>query len=150
MSLELSKSLEAAKMPYWVTCRKKLPERKLPNQLLTDIACLRLMWIILSAVAVEYTNCFQQRVSRYDTKQSDREVPVMLGFWGMRSTLSLPPLPDPLSPGVVVPDRVLSMGQIELNSVLMLIWSFWNRTVLTFKLLTYAKLICLKSNCFVS
>ena len=26
----------------------------------------------------------------YDTKQSDREVPVMLELWGMRNTSSLP------------------------------------------------------------
>ena len=46
----------------------------------------------------------------------------MLEFWGMWSTPSLPLLPGPLWPGVVVPDRVLSMGQIELNCVLMLRW----------------------------
>ena len=46
----------------------------------------------------------------YDTKQSDGEVPVMLELWGMRGTLSLPSLPDPLWPGVVAPDRTLSMG----------------------------------------
>ena len=34
----------------------------------------------------------------------------------MPSTLSLPSLPGPLWPGVVAPDRVLSMGQIELNA----------------------------------
>ena len=32
----------------------------------------------------------------YDTKQSDGEVPVMLGLWGIRSTPSLPLLPGPL------------------------------------------------------
>ena len=31
--------------------------------------------------------------------------------------------------GVVIPDRLLSMGQIELNPVLMLNWIVWNRTV---------------------
>ena len=31
----------------------------------------------------------------------------------MSSTLLLPLLQGPLSPGVVAPDRVLSMGQIE-------------------------------------
>ena len=46
----------------------------------------------------------------YDIKQSDDEVPVMLGLWGMRSTPSLPLLPGPLWPGKVVPDRPLSMG----------------------------------------
>ena len=66
----------------------------------------------------------------YDTKQSDGEVPIML--WGMQSTFSLPSLPAPLWPRVVTPDKVLSMDQIELNCVLMLNWSAWNRTVLTF------------------
>ena len=44
----------------------------------------------------------------------------MLELWGMQSISSLPSLPGPLWPGVVAPDRVLSMGQIELNCVLML------------------------------
>ena len=43
----------------------------------------------------------------------------MLELWGVYSTLSLPSLPDSLWPGVAAPDRVLSMGKIELNSVLM-------------------------------
>ena len=42
----------------------------------------------------------------------------MLELWGMQTTSSLPSLPSPLSPGVVVPERVLSMDQIELNCVL--------------------------------
>ena len=46
----------------------------------------------------------------YDTKQSNGEVPVMLELWGIRSTPSLPLLPGPLWPGVVAPDRALSMG----------------------------------------
>ena len=41
----------------------------------------------------------------------------MLELWGMRNIPSLPSLPGPLRPGVVAPDRVLSMGQIELNYV---------------------------------
>ena len=45
-----------------------------------------------------------------DTKQSDGEVPVMLGLWGMQSTPSLPLLPGSLWPGMVAPDRALSMG----------------------------------------
>ena len=44
----------------------------------------------------------------------------MLELWGMRNTSSLPSLPGPLRPGVVTPDRVLSLGQIEVNGVLML------------------------------
>ena len=54
---------------------------------------------------------------RYDTRQSDGEVPVMLELWGMRSIASLLLLPGPLWPGVVAPDRVLPMGRIELNGV---------------------------------
>ena len=68
----------------------------------------------------------------YDTKQSDGEVPVMLEFWGIQRTPSLPSFLGPLLLEVVVPDRVLSMSQIRLNCVLMLNWIVWNRTVLTF------------------
>ena len=46
----------------------------------------------------------------YDAKQSDGEVPVMLWLWKMWTTPSLPLLPGPLWPGVVAPDRALSMG----------------------------------------
>ena len=71
-----------------------------------------------SAGAVEYTDCFSaegvrpppKECPRYDTKQSDGEVPVMLGLWGMQSTPSLPLLPGPFWSGMVAPDRVLSMG----------------------------------------
>ena len=45
---------------------------------------------------------------------------------------------------VEAPDRALSIGRIELNCVFMLNWIVWNRTVLIFKLHTYAKLNCLK------
>ena len=44
----------------------------------------------------------------------------MLELWRIRSTPSLPSLPGPLWLGVVAPVRVLSMGQIELNCILML------------------------------
>ena len=46
----------------------------------------------------------------YDTKLSDGEVPAVLDLWGIQSTPSLPLLPGPLWPGVVAPDRALSMG----------------------------------------
>ena len=92
----------------------------------------------------------------------------------MWCTSSLLSLPGSVWPGVVAPDRVLSMGQIGLNCVFMLDWIVWNRTVfdiesvlrlnwivwirtvwinwiawnrnvfLTIKLCTYAKLNCLK------
>ena len=54
---------------------------------------------------------------RYDTKQSNGEAPVMLELWGMQSTPSLSSVPGPLGPGVIVPDRVLSMSQIELFDI---------------------------------
>ena len=41
----------------------------------------------------------------------------MLELWGIRSTPSLPLLSGPLWPGVVMPDRVPSMGQIELFDI---------------------------------
>ena len=68
-------------------------------------------------------------MSWYDTTQPDVEVPVMQELWGMWSTSSLPSLPGPLWPVVVVLDAVLSMDQIELNCVLKLNWIAWNRTV---------------------
>ena len=43
----------------------------------------------------------------------------------MQSTPSLPSL----LPGVVAPNRVLSMGQIELNCILMQNWMAQNRIV---------------------
>ena len=49
----------------------------------------------------------------YDTRQSDGKAPVMLELWEKRSTPSLPMLSDPLLPGVVATDKVLSMGQVE-------------------------------------
>ena len=83
--------------------------------------------IAQSTGAVEYTNCISaeglglpNECPRYYSKQSDGEVPVMLELWGMRRTPSLPSLPGPLWLEVVAPDRVLSMGQIELNCILIL------------------------------
>ena len=54
----------------------------------------------------------------------------------MRSTPSL--LPGQLWPGIVAPDRVLSMDQIELNYVLMLNGIVWSRTV--FDIVLYSHL----------
>ena len=44
----------------------------------------------------------------------------MLELWGMRCTPSLASLTGPFSPGVVAPDRVLSIGQTELSCVLII------------------------------
>ena len=52
----------------------------------------------------------------------------MLELWGMQSNPSLQSLPGLLCPGLVAPDRFLSVGQIELNCVLMLNRIVLNRT----------------------
>ena len=65
-------------------------------------------WI--SAAGKDYTNEFLG----YDTKQSNGEALVMLELWGMQNTPSLPSISNPLRPGMVAPDKVLSMGQREL------------------------------------
>ena len=72
------------------------------------------------AGAVEYTNCisadFPNGCPRYDIKQFDVDAPV-LELWRMSTTPSLPLLQGPIWHGVVAPDRVLSMAQIELFDV---------------------------------
>ena len=68
-----------------------------------------------------------KRVSWYDTKSYG-------GATAMWNTPLLPLLPGQLWPGVVAPDRVLSLGQIGLNSVLMLNWIIWNRSVYMYKM----------------
>ena len=78
-------------------------------------------------MAAEYTDCIStegydssNECPTYDTKQSDGE---------MWNSPLLPSLPGPLWPWVVTLDRVLSMSSIELNSVPMLNWTVWNRTL---------------------
>ena len=84
----------------------------------------------------------------YDIKEFDGGFPVMLELWGMRNTHSMLLLSGSFWFGVLAPDRILSMGQVKLNCVLILNWIARNRTVLTFKLPAYAKLNSLKWNCF--
>ena len=60
-----------------------------------------------------------------DTTQSDGEVPAVLQLWGIRSTPSLPSLPDQLWPRVVVPDKGPIYGLNRTNSILMLKWILW-------------------------
>ena len=65
----------------------------------------RIHWLLLCrGVRPPPNNC-----PGYDTKQSDGKVPVIQVLWGMWRTLLLPSLPDPLWPGVVAPDRALTM-----------------------------------------
>ncbi len=51
------------------------------------------------------------RYQHYLSISQHGEVPVILELWGMWSAPSLPSLQDPLWPGVLAPDRVLSMGK---------------------------------------
>ena len=53
-------------------------------------------------------------MSVLDMTLSDGEASVMLEVWWMWGTPSSPSLPGQLWPGLVAPDRVLSMGQIEM------------------------------------
>ena len=55
----------------------------------------------------------------YDTKQSDGEGSEMLELSEIPSAPSFASLPDPLGPGVLASDRVLSIGQIDTNYVFM-------------------------------
>ena len=57
----------------------------------------------------------QNQCPGYDTKQSYGEVPIILELLGMQSTPSLPSFPGLFRTDETAPDRVLSMGHIELN-----------------------------------
>ena len=75
------------------------------------------------AGAVRYTDCFSAECYDiplneclvYDTKKSDGLAPVMLQLWEKRRTPLLTLLAGPHRPGVVALNKVLYIGQIELN-----------------------------------
>ena len=81
-----------------------------------DVVSLKFQFAQLAG-AVEYTDFTSaegqysaNECPGYDTKQSDGKVPAVLELWRIRSTRSLPSLPGLLWPGVVAPDRALSLG----------------------------------------
>ena len=80
-------------------------------------------------------SCLSSGVGKYGyyIKKYDGESLVMLELWGKRSTSLLPSLTGPLWSEVIAPERVLSIGQIEL----IVIYTEW-------KQMTFAKLNCLK------
>ena len=80
-------------------------------------------------ISAEGKHCLNECYGN-DTKQSDGEIPVVLELWGIQSIPFLKSPPKPLSAGVVAHDRVLCLGQIQLNRVIMLNWIVWNRAVL--------------------
>ena len=77
--------------------------------------------MVLSAGAIEYIDFIsaegktppREESPENSIKSSDGEAPVMPELWGMQKNLLLPLLPGSLETGLVVPERVSSMGQIE-------------------------------------
>ena len=56
-------------------------------------------------IATPFPRLIHFTLDRYDTKQLDGGVPVILEIWGMQSTRPLPSLLGPLWPEVVAPDK---------------------------------------------
>ena len=99
-------------------------------------------FLLMKAKKIEYTGCTSaegyknptpNKCPRYETKQSDGEVPIMLELWGMWNTPLLPSLPGPLRSGVVAPDKgpIYALNRTQL-------W-FQEVTLFAFKLCIYAK-----------
>ena len=70
-----------------------------------------------SSGVLKYTNCFSaeglyspNECPGHETKQFDSKSPVILELWRRWSATYLLSRPGPPWPGVVAPDRVLSMG----------------------------------------
>ena len=76
-----------------------------------DWGC-RMHWLCLRGVRHPPNEC-----PRYDTKQSVGEALVIPELWEIRSNFSMPLFSGSLWLGVVAPDRVLSMGHIELFDI---------------------------------
>ena len=137
MYMRVHTCIHASAHSYARACKKKKKKKNQRSSQTINWGC-RIHQVLPCRGIKPHSKC-----PVHETKQSDGEDPVMLELWGMQSTPSLPSLPVPLWSRVVAPDMVLSMGQIELNFVLMLNWIVWNKTVLIFELHTYAKLNCL-------
>ena len=74
-----------------------------------------------------------QRFICHKTQQTNQLTnQIVLNFWGMQRNSSLPLFPGSLWLGVVAPDRDLSLGQIELNSVITLNWIVLKKLFFTF------------------
>ena len=87
------------------------------NYRITQLSSLPSRWGRLNkpTASLQRSKTPPNECPRYDSKQSDGEVPAMLELWGMQTTPLLPSLPGLLWPGVVAPHRVLSVGQTEVN-----------------------------------
>ena len=117
-----------------IKIRKTHENTKGQSEPCTQLTCwpCRLGWGLLNTLTASLQSGKTPPPNKcpgYDTKQSDGEASVILELWRMRSTPSLPLLPGSLLPWLVATNRVLSMGQIELNNVLTLNLIVWNRTI---------------------
>ena len=103
------------------------PRRRRDMMMMIDYLILfsfSINWLLIiikvhSAEAVEYIDCISSEgVSDLDMTQKPSDVETLgLELWGILSTPSLPLIPGPLWPGVVAPDRVLAMGQIDMFDI---------------------------------
>ena len=65
------------------------------------------IWLALEntpTASLQSNKCPTNECPTYDTKQSNGEIPIMTGLWGMRSTHLLSSFPCPLWPAEVKPD----------------------------------------------
>ena len=132
-NLKIGSSFSLTDISIWVVCLKRIETEVIFAMKWKFKKVFSNRPLAQSAGALEYTDCIsaEGRNSPPPTRvQCDSEVPVML--WKMRSSPLLPSLPCPFCSGVVAPEWNLSIGEIELNSVLMLNWITWNRTVFKF------------------
>ena len=97
----------------------------------------RVYFFAQSAGAVEYTEGQDSHKGYpvYNTKQSDGEVPVMLGLWGMRSTpsIAIAPRSTLAQRGSTWYGPIYGLnrnnGIFALNGIVRLNWVAWNRNV---------------------
>ena len=76
--------------------------------------------VLIDALTYIYTYIYIYIYIYIYLNKCNDEVPISLELWGVRSSPSLAPLPGPLWPGMVAPDRILSIGPIELKYILVL------------------------------
>ena len=132
-------------LKWSITEISELSVSKVSNQISTkephsngNERLLHIFWSSSRLVrAVKYANC--KECPRYCTKPSSGEA-LVLEFWWMWSTLSLPLLSVPLWHNVVVPIKFLPMGQLELFNHLLYVKLF-NSIQMTDVKLNYLYLI---------
>ena len=92
----------------------------------------------------------------YNTKQSNGQAPEMLELGEMQSTPSLQSLSGPLWPRVVAPDRVLSMGHLNVCKwmtdvkLLLLHRNIWKHLTMCKQMSTCSFKKCYQQNMFTN